>query len=378
MTKSIPAIIPPRMLVWARESMGLERDAAAQAIGVAESRLTAWETEPQPEQPSIAQLRKLADTYRRPIAAFFLPEPPSDPALVADFRRLPGAPEHPTTELLVELRKAATRREIALDLATELGELPPRFTLKAKPGQAPERMADAVRPLLSVGAEQRRLWKTEYAALRAWRRACENLGILVFQISGVSTEETRGFSCGYETMPVIAINSTDAPLARIFTIAHELGHLLRRSGAACDLRDAGPEEVWCNAFAGELLVPQTELEAIAPAGKSNWQDRELKRIARHFWVSPEVIVRRLVVIGRASPAFYARWRALQVNRAANRAAGPVPVPKRLLSSAGTTFVRLAVSAFHADRISASTLASYLGVQIKHLPAIEKLIIAEAN
>jgi F0F1-type ATP synthase epsilon subunit len=54
------------------------------------------------------------------------------------------------------------------------------------------------------------------------------------------------------------------------------------------------------------------------------------------------------------------------------------LPKRLVSSAGATFVRLVLSAFHAELISASTLAGYLGVKLKHLPAIEQLVVAEAS
>lgn len=40
--------------------------------------------------------------------------------VVSAFRRLRGAPKHPSTELTVELRRAASRREIVIDLANEL------------------------------------------------------------------------------------------------------------------------------------------------------------------------------------------------------------------------------------------------------------------
>ncbi|MEQ1633976.1 MAG: ImmA/IrrE family metallo-endopeptidase, partial [Planctomycetota bacterium] len=260
----------------------------------------------------------------------------------------------------------------------ELDEVPPQFEVEAGAAESPDAAADLVRSRIGFDAATRRGWQSEYAALRAWRRAIEDLGALVFQISGVDVEETRGFSCYYHPLPVIAVNSADAPVARVFTLAHELGHLMRRSGATCDLRDGGDEEVWCNRFAGELLVPRDELTTLVPRARAEWTDSELQRIARAFWVSSEVALRRLVAIERATPEFYEQWRARRIVRKPTTAGGPVPIPKRLLSSAGTTFVRLVLSAFHADRISASTMASYLGVKLKHLSAIEQLVVAEAS
>ena len=92
------------MLLWARESIGMSIEEAAQAADVDAARLAGWEHEPQVDRPTIAQVRKLAVAYRRPLAAFFLPEPPREQQLVADFRRLPGSPRDPSPELIVELR----------------------------------------------------------------------------------------------------------------------------------------------------------------------------------------------------------------------------------------------------------------------------------
>jgi len=366
------------MLLWARESIGMSIEEAAQAADVDAARLTGWEQEPQLERPTIAQVRKLAAAYRRPLAAFFLPEPPREQQLVADFRRLPGSPRDPSPELIVELRRAASRREIALDLGAELHELPPTFDLEAARSASPEAAAERVRARLGIDAGVRKSWSDPYAALRAWRRRIEAQGVLVFQISGVAVEETRGFSCWYEPLPVIAINSADAALARVFTLAHELGHLVRRKGAVCDMGEGGAEEVWCNRFAGELLVPTDELAQEAGAYRAEWPDQELQRISRRFWVSHEVVLRRLVSLGLASKDLYERWRSQRLGTPAPGGGGPVPLPKRLVSSAGATFVRLVLSAFHAELISASTLAGYLGVKLKHLPAIEQLVVAEAS
>jgi Zn-dependent peptidase ImmA (M78 family) len=280
----------------------------------------------------------------------------------------------------LELRRAAARREIAIELADELGEPPPSFDLSFDRGASADAAAREVRARLGVDATDPRNQRDAYAALRNWRRAIEAHGALVFQISSVDVSETRGFSSFHEPLPIVALNSGDAPVARIFTLAHELGHLVRRKGAVCNLTESSVEEVWCNRFAGELLVPGEALQTIAAplAYRAEWPDSELQRLARMFWVSPEVILRRLVAIERASQRFYERWRKQRSATTPRTAGGPVPMPNRVLSSSGASFVRLVLSAFHADRISASTLAGYLGIKLKHLRAIEELVTAEAS
>ena len=74
MTESIEAIIKPELLIWARKSAGLTLADAAKKAQVSEDKLNEWETGK--SRPSISQLRKLGKVYKRPIAVFYLPEPP--------------------------------------------------------------------------------------------------------------------------------------------------------------------------------------------------------------------------------------------------------------------------------------------------------------
>jgi len=83
--KRIEATPTPSVLVWAREKAGLSVDSAAKKAGVKPEQLTGWETGT--DRPSIPQLRKLATVYRRPLAAFYLPEAPTRFEVMHDFRR---------------------------------------------------------------------------------------------------------------------------------------------------------------------------------------------------------------------------------------------------------------------------------------------------
>jgi transcriptional regulator with XRE-family HTH domain len=102
MSRSIPALVKPALLIWARERAGLPLEEAASRLGIEVERLQQWEQGT--DRPSIAQLRKIGELYKRPLAVFFLSEPPQGFDPQREFRRLQGVT--PQTES-PELRLAA-------------------------------------------------------------------------------------------------------------------------------------------------------------------------------------------------------------------------------------------------------------------------------
>lgn len=71
MAKQIKALVKPSVLKWARESLNLPLADAAKKIGVKVSKLSEWESESGGSSPTIGQLRKAANAYKRPLAVFF-------------------------------------------------------------------------------------------------------------------------------------------------------------------------------------------------------------------------------------------------------------------------------------------------------------------
>ncbi|MGH4014729.1 MAG: helix-turn-helix domain-containing protein [Pseudonocardiaceae bacterium] len=147
MARSIPACVEPSVLRWARETVGLTPVAAARKIGVPDGRVDEWEAGT--TQPTIAQLRKAADAYRRPLGVFFLPEPPLDFDTMRDFRRHVGAEaDEWSPELHGEYRRAIAQREAALELA-EIDDASPPTTWQLEPlPDDDELIAAAARSLL--------------------------------------------------------------------------------------------------------------------------------------------------------------------------------------------------------------------------------------
>lgn len=121
MSRTPEANIEPALLVWARTTIGLDTEEAAKRIKVSEDRLRSWEAGD--ARLSVAQLRKAAATYKRPLAVFFLSSPPRDFQALRDFRRMPGAEAGKLTpELHTAIRAARFQREAALELRQIMDE----------------------------------------------------------------------------------------------------------------------------------------------------------------------------------------------------------------------------------------------------------------
>ena len=90
MPASIPALVTPAVLKWARKESGYDPERAAKQAGVPPEKLLAWEEEETEAKPTLRQAQALAKFYHRPLGVFFLPQPPSLPPLAAEYRRLPG------------------------------------------------------------------------------------------------------------------------------------------------------------------------------------------------------------------------------------------------------------------------------------------------
>jgi transcriptional regulator with XRE-family HTH domain len=102
----------PGLLVWARERAGYTVEQSAQRLRVSPERLTAWEIGA--ARPTVKQLRRLGGIYGRPLAVFYLPEPPRGPRQpLRDHRRIWGTkPEEISPTLRKELDIAEDRREL--------------------------------------------------------------------------------------------------------------------------------------------------------------------------------------------------------------------------------------------------------------------------
>lgn len=372
------ALVDGELLRWARESARFDPDSAAKRIGVPPHRLEAWEQDKL--RPTMKQLRKLANVYKRPIAVFYLPEPPTEFQALRDFRSLASdnAPER-APQLAYEIRKVQSRRDLAAELyEVSVGPLPD-FNLGASTDETPEDVASRIREFLRVPVETQISWAEGYPSLNAWRAALEDVGVLPFQFANVPLEVARGFSVYAPQLPAVVVNSKDAVNGRIFTLLHETCHLALRQGGLCDLVEnpRGEQiEAFCSAVAGATLVPVADFlsqPAVTRHRGFEWSSDEVGRLSRRYGVSREVVLRRLLDQGLTTIAFYQqRRRELQEEYARSTSRGDVVVPphRLALSRNGRLFTQLVLENFDRGYVTGTDVAEFLDLRLKHLQSLQ--------
>jgi len=190
--------------------------------------------------------------------------------------------------------------------------------------------------------------------------------------------------------PVIYINNSQAKIRQIFTLFHELAHLLFKTGGI-DLRHndfiqrmRGPNkrvEVFCNKFAGEFLVPT---EAIKPRIRNHTIDNNLlTRLARNYSVSREVILRKCLDLNHITKAFYEakvkEWNEERLARDSSGSDSSHPTYYDVKGAyLGAYYIDAAFSRYYQKRISVDQLADYLGVNDKNVPGMETRLLSRGG
>lgn len=388
MAASIPALVEPAVLRWARESIDLTPVAAARKIGVPDDRVEQWESGQ--ARPTVAQLQKAAAVYRRSLAVFFLTEPPTDFDTLRDFRRVAGADTGRwSPELHAEYRRAHHQREYLLELAdVDDIEPPSTWRISGLP-EGDEDLAAAARVrLLSVAPLPLPLGAgSPYDHLNTWVAALESAGVLVMATRGgkVAPSEMRAFSLYFDTLPVIVVNGADSARGRLFSVLHEYVHLLLHTEGLCDtITDqaaATPSrqlEARCNAIAAAALMPAAAVlarpEVIARRNNpTSWDYTALRAAAAPFGTSAEAFLRRLVTLGVVGLPFYldrrSEFQAAYDNDEERSRASGGNWYRNTVRDLGKGYVRSIADAHRRRVIDSNTAAMYLGVKVDQIPRL---------
>ncbi|MCI0713628.1 MAG: XRE family transcriptional regulator [Chloroflexi bacterium] len=403
MAKSVEALVKPSLLVWARKSIGYDIEEVAKKLNISPEKITAWENGE--ARPTVKQLMKLADIYKRPLVVFYLPVPPNqlespfDALDLKDWRKLPDTEEREfSTALRLEIRKSEERRELLLELSEVLDKEIGDFLLKTNTDEDPDLLARRIRKVLTISLEEQKSWKSTSIAYKHWIRAIELQNVLVFQTGffagqKIEIDEMRGLAISHKKLPIIMVNVRDTQNGRIFTLIHEFCHLLLNlSGIinsyryAVDLEIDQRIEVFCNRFTAEFLVPIDSLlrEPIVTNHGSNtaWEDFELLQLSRVYKVSEEVILRRLLDQQLTTSAFYEEKREEYKERfiqsKQKKSSGGPPPHEKYVRTHGATFVSTVFDAYHSGLINTNDVSDYLGARTKNIAKIEEHLMKETS
>jgi Zn-dependent peptidase ImmA (M78 family)/transcriptional regulator with XRE-family HTH domain len=374
--------VNPAIIQWARERNGLSLDDLARMMKREPDELLKWENGQ--SAPSYAVLEDLAYRYFKiPLAVFFFPAPPNVDDPKGSFRRLPKHElERFSPDTIHKIRLAQAYQDSLIEF---LMEKPPerRIHNDINPIEySLETLASTVRKYIGISLTTQFNFRSNDQAFKAWRHALEDVGVFTFKDS-FKDSFLSGFSLVHDQFPIIMLNNSNSFTRQIFTLMHELGHILYGVNGVTDIDESYLKflnsnerriEVQCNKFASEVLVPSNVFQPDIQFYKEEG-DEAISEIANKYSVSREVILRKLLDFGVISEAYYSKksgeWNKDYLRSKKDTKGGNWYLTR--IAYLGEGFAQKAFSNYHQGKYDKATLATHLNVKAKNLKNFESYL-----
>jgi len=371
----------PQVLKSVRESLQMDLEKASKLSKIPIKKIKDFE-ETDTIKPSLEELKSLAKAYNKPLAELLLYKTIKQKPLPKD-RRTVKSEEVGIFDLktIKIVERARALLDSLLQLKKELGISVVKFSDNATLIDDP----------LTTANKFRKKWKLDElkdlpnsdVALEGFIEKIEELGVAVFQLP-LTKDNLRGFSITDEEIPIIVIKRGGEPAtAKIFTLFHEVGHLLLNESGICDIGFGSQQKVekWCNAFASEILVPTNQLlqnsivKKYVSDGKKEWSSKDLIEIGNEFFVGRLVILKKLYDLGLTTKPYYQEKLNSWNKPVFGRAKEPEGrnIPKEIVKERGKTFISLVFDAYRQNRINVKELSDYLGAKLIYIPKIREYL-----
>ncbi|XBS69910.1 ImmA/IrrE family metallo-endopeptidase [Acerihabitans sp. KWT182] len=295
------AFINNKMLTWARERASLSIEYIALKLKKSPEIIEKWEDGT--HDISFTEAQRFSELTHVPFGYLYLDKPINEQLPIPDRRTVGSRDVDISLELKDTLNdimlKVDWYREYALENNLEPVDLVGKFNANDHYSVLVTEINETLKVTIPP---TRGKWEEFLSRLV---REIEKNGILVMK-NGVVKNNThrpinvndfRGLCVADKYSPVIFININDAKSAQLFTLIHELAHLMIGESAISDIshNTDTKEEALCNAVAAEYLVPEYIFSA-SWKYVDNWTDN-IPYMIDLFRVSRWVIARRALTLG---------------------------------------------------------------------------------
>lgn len=373
--------INPEILRWARETAGYRLDEVAGQATF--KKVEAWERGS--AYPTYKQLEGLASRYKRPLALFFFPEVPDEEAIESSFRSLPTSQLRALpASIKLKLRKGKVFQLNLHELTEGINPAPALITtvLKFTGSRNVKKWAVETRRLLGIDLDQQKKWRTDDEALKNWRDALTAQGVHVFK-DAFDEDDYSGFCLYDDKFPIVFVNNSLTMTRQIFTLFHELAHLIfRNNHIDATANDRGVAylnsvdksykdiELLCNEFAAEFLLPTSDFaKEVRQHGTS---PTGVAKLAKRYRVSRAVVLRKMLTDKFISRTTYNRQAsALNASyRRITKKGGGGSFYCTKLAYLGNPYVELVLNKYDQQQISLGEAADYLGIKPSQFDQLE--------
>lgn len=346
-----------------------------------------WENEKSNNWPTINQAKKLADCYHIPFAGFYMESKDINVKHIPTIRNMRTfhVPVNDESAVNLAILDLLNDREFYVETKAELKESISKFNLHIV-GNSVYGWAREIRAYLELDIKEQYASTSSRKLYLLLRDKIESKGIFVQCFKGVDPEVMRGVAIfdGDSNPPIIGINDNDRYPAKIFTILHELVHIIKRSSSMCNeiynSDSSNREEIFCNAVAGEILIPSNILKT----EYSQWDDADFDldtvgSLASRFSVSSEVTARRLMDCQICSPSWYrsisnkltekylkSKEENRQIRLLTNSGGIPRNMPREAIDRTSSDMCRVLIRGYSEGMFDKTDVSSHIGIKEKHI------------
>ena len=376
MAKSFTVDVVPQVLSWLRTSAGWEIEEVAKKLGTSVEIVK--DLESGKRNPTLKQLHNLSKIYKRPIASFFLSKPKQERPMPKDYRFLPNRTNIFDRKTVLAIRRTRSLQSLSKELSFNINYNTKTKVKNAKLSDNPELIASEYRKILNLDIEKQRKFRDAYKMMGYLRDVLEDLNILVFQFS-LPIEDARGFALADEAPNIIVINSKDSIEARLFTLMHELGHIILGE-TVIDLPEESLQvrnniEAWCNSFSSEFILPKEVSIDLFNKNKHNLTGTDtLNALSKKYKVSKAVLLVKMVNLNYISiqefESVLARYasKEAKVEKKEKQVMG-MASDQRCLSEVGNKFVSLVANNFDREFITYNDALSFLSIKSRNFDKV---------
>ena len=305
---------------------------------------------------TLTQIKKLADIYHRPLAAFFTDTLPKLPAL-SDYRI--NREKRLTPQIYIAERRAFYLANKLAELSDKKSQIP-TFSETLKPDE----LAMEFRKYLNI--ELLKSKKPEEYLAHYKQVLEEKLLISIIELP-LKAEDVRGFSV-HSGISIIVLNENDQTQIKLFSLFHEAYHLIKKTSSICSIEIEQKDkdiESECNRFSAEFLVPLDDLKEERKRF-SQLDENAISELSKTYGVSKQVIMLRLLWLRDITNEGYNKFKKESTKKLKEKMFGRRNWDKVFKNRVGNLVIMETTNAYRSGKISYSEVIDILNMKTKYI------------
>lgn len=383
--------IHPETLKWIRIELGLSSKQVADKINVSIKQLNNWENGN--DGITLSQAKKLAEKYKVSLPFLYLKEISKKHRFknVIDFRNQSHKKKF-SDKLCLAIKITNERQTWLREFLQAEEEKPLEWLGKFSRTRNIINIAKRCRQWLGIEQGEINDLKDNKEALDYWKTKIESKGVVVASnhthaAYKIDRKEFSGLVLYDEYAPFILLNPKDSPARQIFTLLHELAHLLvkpENSLSMINFRADESEydeiEVICNNIASNILINRETIKSFwneKSSKKSSIKDNisSLSKIFKASQSAIALVVKGNGIINQTELTklldFYKKEYEKNLRKSKEKSGGRIIPDKQVLDRCGKLLTTQVLTAYEQGSINASEIHDVLGLKLKYLGDLSK-------